>query len=80
MSVGFGAAGTLVSDNDSDGSPGTDTPVQAPNLVTSSTAFTVFEENRIHGSNSRMEGLHVHQRTVPTRSSCALRHTIPVCN
>ena len=74
VSVGFGAAGALVSDDDSDGSPGTDTPVQAPNLVTSSTAFTVFEENRVHSSNSRVERLHVHQSTVPTRSSCTLRH------
>lgn len=54
MSAGFRAAGTLVGDYNGDGSPGTNALVQAPNLVTSAATFTVFEENRIHGSNPRM--------------------------
>lgn len=68
VSAGFRAARTLVGDDDGDGSPGTDAPVQTPNLVTSSASFTAFEENRIHRTNPRMERLHIHQGTVPTRS------------
>lgn len=65
--AGAVAPGALVGDNNGDGPPGADAPVEAADLVAGSAALPVLEEHRAHSPHPSPQRPHIHQRPVPAR-------------
>lgn len=74
------AAGTLIGDDDGDGSPRADGLVQALDLVAGSTSLPSFEQHWVHRPHPCPPRPHVHHRpipTCPTVAPVAVRAAVP---
>lgn len=69
-SAGANAAGALVGDNDSNGSPGADLVVKALNLKAGPTPFPIHEQYRAYRPDPSPVRLHIHHCPVSASSAC----------
>ncbi|KAJ0636730.1 hypothetical protein HanRHA438_Chr17g0819521 [Helianthus annuus] len=67
------SAGTFIGYNNRHGPAGTNRFIQTLHFVTGPTPFTTLKQNRTHCSHTRPKRFHIHQRSVPTRATCASR-------